>query len=552
MSFLPHAPPSRLAWFGSLAASTILHGGIISFLLFSGAVVFLRESEPVDAREVSFDVSLEILSISTIDESIPIEDLSSIPEDAVAVIPDALEAEVSEDDFDALAPDEALLEPDLETTDPSEIAMDEIEPEVAEPDLAELGLLEPEVTEPEAFEPEVFEPEVAEPEVIEPELEEPQLAEVLPESNVLQVPVDSSPIDELPLVIQNEEVAQAPLIEPEPLVEQPIAIDNISPIDNSVLSPLAEGGSGPLEPALLDSTANDLALLLPEPEALPPVNLPQVQEAEPEVLPEVLPEPEVVAPEVTEPEVLPEPVAPEDLEPEADAEPAVEPEAEAVAVAVRPKREPLANPTASDIAIGKLLRRIKVLPQEQCILALPRRAGGTVGAGVSLIGADAELLEAYADTLVDGLGFDPILTNEVIDLRQCALLDAIRQSESYPANRIGLSLESTALVSGDPLRGKVIGAAGMFLTLLLIDDNGVVQDLAPFITLEGSTPVFDVPAARSGPSRVTRQILVALGTTDVPIDVSARIGRVSQDVFAPIAADTLNGMVFGVATFDLR
>ena len=144
------------------------------------------------------------------------------------------------------------------------------------------------------------------------------------------------------------------------------------------------------------------------------------------------------------------------------------------------------------------------------------------------------------------------MTSEVIDPRQCALLDAVRQSDSYPANRIGLSLESTALVNGDVLSGKVIGAAGLFLALLLIDDNGVVQDLAPFVTLKGATPVFKAPVARAGRARATRQVLVALGTTDGPINVSEQIGREAQQVFSEISAATLKGMLFGVATFDLR
>ena len=98
----------------------------------------------------------------------------------------------------------------------------------------------------------------------------------------------------------------------------------------------------------------------------------------------------------------------------------------------------------------------------------------------------------------------------------------------------------------------VIGAGGLFVTLLVVDDNGVVQDLAPFVQLDGTTPVFEAPVARSGPTRATRQILLALGTTDAPLDIQDRIGRTAQDVFAQIPAATLQNMVFGIATFDVR
>tara|TARA_B100000768_G_scaffold107009_1_gene99300 strand:- start:9133 stop:11088 length:1956 start_codon:yes stop_codon:yes gene_type:complete len=211
----------------------------------------------------------------------------------------------------------------------------------------------------------------------------------------------------------------------------------------------------------------------------------------------------------------------------------------------------LPNPTVSDISIGKLLRRIRELPQQQCTLALPRRAGGVSGAGLSLIGADVEQLQRLGKSINEGLDFEPQLLSEIIDPRQCAVLDALRQSDSYPANRIGLSLESTELESGSSLRGTVIGAGGLYLTLLLIDDNGVVQDVAPFVT-DGASLAFDAPVARSGPARTTRQILLALGTTDETLDFSGQIGLEAQDVFTANSAQQLQKMVFGVATFDLQ
>lgn len=535
MSFLPHAPPSTLAWLGSLALSTATHAGIGAFVLFSGAVVFMREGEPVEAREVSFDVSLEILDMRSIDESIPIEDLSNIPEDAVAVDPDLFEVEDSDAEFAALTPEDTLLEPDLGTIDPAEIEPDTLEPSALEPDLVET---------------EVVEPDFAEPEAIVPKPIEPQVAEISPEFEALQVPVEAS------LIEVEEDVAQLQSIQPEPqpapqpvpLIQQSIAIDDLSPIENTVLSPLLEGGSVPLEPAILGSNFIDLALLQPEPDPVPPVELPQV-EAVLEFLPENQPE---TAPEVL-PSIVPD-IVPEDVAKLSPYSVIPDPAdtTQSDTVTGLPKRQPLENPTASDIAIGQLLRRIRLLPQEQCTLALPRRTGGDVGAGVSLIGADSELLEDYNGQITDDLGFMPVITSEVIDPRQCTLLDALRQSDSYPANRIGLSLESTALVNGDALTGKVIGAAGLFLSLLLIDDNGVVQDLAPFVTLEGVTPTFEAPVARAGRARVTRQILVALGTKDGPINVSEQIGREAQQVFSEIPAATLKGMLFGIATFDLR
>ena len=113
-------------------------------------------------------------------------------------------------------------------------------------------------------------------------------------------------------------------------------------------------------------------------------------------------------------------------------------------------------------------------------------------------------------------------------------------------------MENTTLQSGDTLRARVVGAAGLYLTLLLVDDNGVVQDLARFTTIDGSEPVIDVPVARAGPARDTRQLLVVLGSADAPIDVSAGIGGEAEDAFASVPFDVLENAVFGVVSLDIR
>ncbi|WP_299287416.1 hypothetical protein [uncultured Tateyamaria sp.] len=568
MSFLPHAASKGLTWYGSLTASALTHAGVVGFFMFSGAVAFLPEPEINEPDAPEFAVSLEILDADIVDEAEVIDESAVIPPDAVALDPDDLATLAPDDnvlaplDEDTLGPlqDEALA-PSDDLALPDDVAV--TEPELAEPDLPEPEViapevLEPDVTEPEAVDAEVTEPEVVEPEPTEPEIVEPEIADLQPEETGIEVP------DDTPATPEPE-----PAPAPEPLVvapedPSPLAIDGLSPIDDTVLNPLAEGGAGPLPdvgPEEGDALVlapeptpapDELALLAPEPtpEPAPTVVTPDADAPAPVALPDPV-EPEVAKPE----EAAPDEGETADTEPEItepDGEGAGDGTADAPVVPSAPATRPLPNPTASDIAIGQLLRRIRATPQPQCTLALPRRAGGDPGAGVSFIGADLDVLDELAGRVLDGLDFEPIQTREEIDLRQCATLDVLRQSDSYPASRIGLALDSSSLVSGDSLSGRVIGAEGLFVTLLLVDDNGVVQDMTPFVRLEGNTPVFEAPVARSGPNRATRQILLALGTQGAPLAVTERIGNVAQDVFAPIPGEVLRAMVFGIATFDVR
>lgn len=514
MSFLPHAAPRRDVWFGAMGISTVAHGALAA-LLMSGAVVFLPEGQPADSRESAFAVSLEILDAEIVEEADPIED-DRIPPDAIATLPEEMETTELEEDFAALTPEDNLLEPDAPEGDLTEPVEEAIAPdeEVLEEEVASTEAINPEPQEPDLLAPDLAE-DIAEPDLSEPELVEPE--ELAPEV---------------------AEIAPAPT----PLDTQPLTIDDLSLIEDDIISPLAEGGSGaPLEPEIV--TEDDtLALLAPEPDLLAPSTIgPSETDDGSEAV--VLPDPDTIAP-VAEPEIPAEDDPTVEDTPEAEESAQTEDTALAAA--------PLQNVSQTDLAIGRLLRRIRAFPHPQCTLALPRRAGDAPGAGVSFVGAEEDTLIDLSQRITDGLDPAPVQTREIVDPRQCAVLDALRQADSYPANRIGLSLEDATLLSGETLRGRVLGAGGLFVTLLVIDDNGVVQDLAPFVSLDGNIPVFDAPVARSGPSRATRQMLIALGTTDAPLDLSDRIGREAQDVFAPIPADVLKNMVFGLVTFDVQ
>jgi hypothetical protein len=635
MSFLPHGSSKSMVWFGSLAASAIMHIFIAAFVLFSGTIVFLRTVENLDEREPSFEITFEILDFSTSDAAIPIEEIS---DDKMAMAPDELETSEPNQTFEALAPVFDTLSPGTKTTVPSKTDIDELSPELSSeisvPDVFVLDdeaveistsdLIEPELLKSQGIGNQFTEMQPIKQENQDTKVIEPELSDLEVEPNFIETDLQITTSE----FVDNQEVM---VTEPTKTTEQPtqqsIVVENLSPADELVLSPLVDSESLLVQPDVLNEGASDLVLLSPETQT----GLSSITLKETLVAPTLLPSPnQSLTSEVAlVPEFVQEPTGDAGIGPsneqeiidgsiaEALASPkkqpifnddeyaidelasvpdpvvaAIEPdivmptpllgfdEIEGIALeqdgsntsqgsGVTEVKKPektvdedvisafsppqiLSEPTVSDISIGKLLRIIRTLPQKQCTLALPRRAAGVSGAGVSLIGADIEQLKLLGQSINESLDFKPELISEIVDPRQCPVLDALRQSNSYPANRIGLSLESSELQSGNSLRGSVIGAGGLYLSLLLIDDNGVVQDVAPFVTLDGTSPVFDAPVARSGSARTTRQILVALGTRDDTFDFSSQIGYLAQDVFTMNSVEQLQQLVFGVATFDLQ
>ncbi|PJI84231.1 hypothetical protein BC777_3771 [Yoonia maricola] len=388
------------------------------------------------------------------------------------------------DDPRAIPEDAIPLDPVLETA----AELEAVIPDTIAP-VAEATPIQPEPEEAMALEP-----------AVEPDFTEPE---------PLPVPTDPAPV---------------PLPDPDAL-----AIDDLSPIDDTIVSPLAETVSiAPIIEPQDAPIAQELTLL-----EEPPTDV-----------------------------VLPEPVAPlpDDVVLLPDVDGTADPVGEPPLPDVSPGDDPVTgdtggalvdNPTIAMQSVAQLLQRIRAASAPACTMALPRLAGADT-AGLALIGADAAALDQYAAVVLDGSSFAVTQSRELLDPAQCAVVDMIRQIESYPATRLGLAMPDTTLVSGDRLRATVTGASGLFLTLLLIDDGGVVQDLARFTTLQDDTAVVDVPVARVGQARTTRQAFVAIGTQDAPLDLAASIGGSADDVLGSLPTDVLRGAVFGLVTFDVR
>ncbi|MCF6445754.1 hypothetical protein [Nereida sp. MMG025] len=459
MSFLPYAPQGPSTWLTSFGGSSVLHGAAI-FGVLSSSIAFLPEVSEIDVREPEFEITLEILDVDMI-ELDPVTDDPLIPPDAVALQPDDAPTETFDELADTLIPQE----------DDAEVVPDE-----------QFAALEPEG------------------------LETPEPVEM------------TEPLE--------------PLTEPEPAVEDTVlqainpdelSIDDLSPLDNDVYSPLAE----PVAPSapVANVIAPDVVLVPDE------IEEPQETDLAAVILPDepsgsttAAPEPEVITPEPTEEPTL--------------------------GVDVVGSDGVIANPSPASLQLSALIQNIRAVDAPQCALALPRRLSDAE-VGLSLIGADIATLDQYAQSITNGLNSAPAQTREAVDTRQCAVLDAIGLTADYPASRIGLAIEDTSLRTGDTLQTRILGAGGLFLNVLLIDDNGVVQDLSRFTQIDDGDVVVQAPVARAGESRETRQLLVVLGSPDAPVNLANQIGQSAQDVFSNLTENDLRQTVFGVASFTV-
>ncbi|MCE8440101.1 serine/threonine protein kinase [Rhodovulum sulfidophilum] len=209
------------------------------------------------------------------------------------------------------------------------------------------------------------------------------------------------------------------------------------------------------------------------------------------------------------------------------------------------------EPRARDLAAAALIRRIRETPAPDCLLALPRRdAEG--GAGLDLMAASEAGMADYAGRLLTGDLAGTAQRRRLIDPRQCPVLELLRDSPDYPATRLGLGLDRTEIVSGGRLTGRLRGVGGRYVLLLLIDNNGVVQDLQRFLSFAGNRAKFEVPVSLAGPARDTSQLLLAVAADGPVSGLRARIGRRADEVFSSGRRTALGSAALALAGFDLR
>lgn len=524
MSFLPYSS-STGGWLWATIGSALAHAGIVVGALGFYSEVFARQEDPPERRQ--FTVTLERLDADTLagiveqegvaggeDEAEPAESLSGLP------------------DYDALDSAEA------ETADP--VSSEEMEPDEA----TTLDPVEAESTM--ADEPVELEP--AETEELEPETAEQIAAETLEGTEELAA---LDPAEGL----EPEAMVPAETETPDAVVADAVTGEALAALDDPLLAGTADAVQ-PVSPIMAPDQGSPLipetvvagaaAPLSPTGAGAAPQTVTGTTTASATVVGGT--STSVAAAPAGEPAETATSVAnaTESVAALNAAQPPATPNTEGAAQ--RPSRPP---PSARDLALGDLIRRIRAAAADPCLLALPRRDGED-DIGLALIAARDSAIQDFSDTALTADDADIRQTRTLVDQRQCPAITFVRQNQDYPATRLGLRIDDLELQSGETLTGVLRGTAGRYVTLLLIDDNGVVQDLQRFMAFSGNIARFDVPVSRSGPARDTSQILLAIATRAPPGPIKDRVGQLAQDVFAGLEGELATGAALAIETFDVR
>lgn len=544
MSYLPYSRDGFFGWAMATGSSLLVHGAVVA--LGFGGFLQLVAQPPQPAARPDYTITLERLDSDT---------LAGLLERQATDAPADPDAPAQEDTDEGPSADQLAL-----AAPPAPAAPATAAPEEDLPEAAATEEPEPETTEAEATEPEVIEPESTEPEVAAPDLPEPEVPEsVVPESVA-------------PESVVAESVVAEP-IAPEEVTPQSLSPETVTPETAQVPTPAAV--PAPREDAVANPLiAETLAPVSPVTPLNPVGSVGSVGSVS--AVNSVAPVQTGFAP------VTPQSIAPQDLSPvardvvaasgqtaqrltptrqtltalQSPGNGSLPPVGQSAALTAAPPvarqaAPPAAPPTAQDLAVGSLIARIRATPADPCLLALPRRDGAD-GVGLELVAATDGAMAQFASDLLTPEDAGIRQTRTLVDPRQCAALAYLRDNRDYPATRLGIALDAAEVPSGGEISGVLRGVAGRYVLLLIVDNNGVVQDLQRFMSFSGNFARFTVPVTRVGPQRDTSQSLIAITTDRPAATLRARDGQLAADVFNDLDAAQGRDAAIGFATFDVR
>lgn len=531
MSFLPYGDTTSVGWFGAFGTSAALHGGAVAALFALGSTQLSIAAE-APAPPSDFQVSVEELDADTLAGLLEQAGLAASDGlEETGPDPDTSDAEETSDTSNGesdpaveaggetgqeVLPLEVPEAPSLEeaTTAETEIVEEAADVEALDPLESEAETLTP-VTDP-------LETLAALPEPVEPDIVEPPLPEAEPE-----------------LVPETVEPAAVEAVMVDPIPAAPVAapVESLSPIANMATAPLAS-------------------------EALAPVSSDSVSVGNLE--PTSSPIPSVAADVITVAPVLGDSTVSQGVSSETTSEPvAITADTLTTAQPVAPTQTAglapapstpapaPAPPTEQDLAVRDLINQIRDVPAPSCLIALPRR-DGEMGVGLAILASQDSAMEAFAQTALTAEDEDIRQTRGLVDPRQCPALNFVAETDAYPAVQIGIQVDQTSVPSGGTLTGAMRGVGGRFLTLVLVDDNGVVSDLQRFTATSGNIARFDVPVTRVGLARETRPLILAIVTDRPPTTLRARFGQLADDVFQDAVLAELGDVRIGIVAVDIR
>ncbi|MEP3348228.1 MAG: hypothetical protein ABJN34_17680 [Litoreibacter sp.] len=359
-------------------------------------------------------------------------------------------------------------------------------------------------------------------------------------------PVTVEPTSVAPVDAAPEAVELAPLAAPEPEVVTATQAPEIPPPPQPGVAPVTAAPAPVAQAAPVEPTTETLEVAT--------LDAPTVVGTQP--APEPLPEPES-SPEpaadpvpVLEPEPAPKPAPLPDLATSLP-QPSGPAEDQAGIASANTPEQTTEEAQETYLTVLDFLRGFDGGP---CFAALPVLAEDGAFRFETFAQNNGDL-NRFRDALEVETGTLPGTVMKPVSDAQCQALPFVTAAARYPEFQLYFDVNARDITSGEVLSGRLGNATSGFVSLLLIDDEGVVQDLGSFLKFSAGSARFDIPMTLKGSPVETHQLLMALSTRSRLNTLKSLSGQPAKDFFQRLAVEILlqgGGEDVALVAFSVR
>ena len=148
-------------------------------------------------------------------------------------------------------------------------------------------------------------------------------------------------------------------------------------------------------------------------------------------------------------------------------------------------------------------------------------------------------IRQFSEDFQRAVGVGPRLAMRPVMDAQCPAVDFIRSLRSLGASELAIIIDHQKIADFGNLIGHLEGEFDVHILLLLVDDDGAVQDLSGKLHRKGNVNVFAEPVRLRRQGRSRYQMLLAISTS-TPLEAGATLtpGE-AQQVFERLSVQTI-------------
>ncbi|BCH25449.1 hypothetical protein MesoLjLb_52340 [Mesorhizobium sp. L-8-3] len=204
-------------------------------------------------------------------------------------------------------------------------------------------------------------------------------------------------------------------------------------------------------------------------------------------------------------------------------------------------------------ALAKILDLISGQMNSQCFLALASARGEAISVnGFATAASPVSELQRRIRRLIEV----PIdVRGHVVTDAQCAALAFAGGLEGYPEPRLLVELAVSEIASGDELSGRISNLSRNRLYLVVVDDEGKVQEVEQLFLESDGTVGFRAPLTLTDGPVGTEQLLVAIASDEALETFSLQEGEQAAAFFDELRAEIRrrgSTVDFGMASVIVR